>query len=323
MPEFSAGLLIHDGEDARMPEYRWIRYETIDDGSIAIISLNRARQRNAQHRGLLVELDEAFLTAEADDTVKVVVLRGEGSAFSSGHDMGSTDDGIERAEGPDHNPTYDRNGGTTHAIERLWRQEWHHYFANTRRWRDLRKITIASVQGQVYSAGLMLMWACDLIVADETAEFADVVATRLGMCGVEYFAHPWELGPRRTKELLLTGDSIGAHEAYDLGMISRVFAPGTLDEKTIAFARRIAKVPAVTALMVKESVNQTMDAQGFTAALGAAFSLHELNHAHWAIVNGNESATVQLPADGMLVNEPIHPRSKTEPVGTSPSAPQK
>ena len=54
----------------------------------------------------------------------------------------------------------------------------------------------------------MLMWCCDLIVAADNALFADVVGTRLGMCGLEYFAHPWEFGPRKAKELLLTGDSI-------------------------------------------------------------------------------------------------------------------
>lgn len=102
-------------------------------------------------------------------------------------------------------------------------QEWHYFFTNTRRWRDLRKITIAEVHGTVYSAELMLAWCCDLIVAAEGTEFADVVGTRMGMCGVEYFAHPWELGLRKTKELMLTGDSLEADEAYRLGMVSKVF----------------------------------------------------------------------------------------------------
>ena len=69
----------------------------------------------------------------------------------------------------------------------------------------------------------MLMWACDLIVGSEDVRFADVVGTRLGMCGMEYFGHPWEFGPRSTKELMLTGDSIDVHEAHRLGMVSKVF----------------------------------------------------------------------------------------------------
>ena len=196
-----------------MTDYRWLLYETVDDGAIAVVTLNRPEHRNPQNRGLLVELDTALLAAEADDAVRVVVLRGAGTSFSAGHDMGPVHAG-EAAPGPDQHPSFRENGGTKDGIERWWRQEWKHFFTNTRRWRDLRKITVASVQGPVYSAGLMLMWACDLIVADETAVFADVVGTRLGMCGVEYFAHPWELGPRRAKELLLTGDSLSVEEAH-------------------------------------------------------------------------------------------------------------
>jgi enoyl-CoA hydratase len=295
-----------------MTDYRWIRYETVDDGTIAIISLNRPNQRNAQHRGLLVELDEAFHEAERDDAVSVVILRGDGSSFSSGHDLGSKDRLAEKGTGPERNPTLDENGGTKAGAEKVWRQEWHYFLSNTRRWRDLRKITIASVQGQVYAGGLMLMWACDLIVADDTAQFADVVGTRLGICGVEYFAHPWELGPRRAKELLLTGDSMDAHTAYDIGMVSRVFPAGTLEDRTLEFARRIAKVPTATALMIKEAVNQAQDNQGFHNALQAAFSIHNLNHAHWAIVNGDEAKVVD--ADAMAWKElgPIVQRSKDQ-----------
>jgi enoyl-CoA hydratase len=93
---------------------------------------------------------------------------------------------------------------------------------------------------------------------------------------VEYFAHPWEFGHRRAKELLLTGDSVPADEAYRLGMLSRVFPAGRLDEDTVTFARRIAKVPTAAALMIKESVNQAQDNQGFYNSLQAAFSNHEL-----------------------------------------------
>ena len=119
-------------------------------------------------------------------------------------------------------------------------QEWHYFFQNTLRWRNLRKITIAQVQGTVYAAGLMLMWACDLIVAADDTSFADVVGTRLGMCGVEYFAHPWEFGPRKTKEMMLTGDSLDVDEAYRLGMVSKVFPRGRTRGPDVEYARRMA-----------------------------------------------------------------------------------
>jgi len=267
-----------------MPEYDYITYETLSNGRVVRIMLDRPDTRNAQNRGLLVELDDAFLRAERDDQARVVILGGNGPMFSSGHDMGSA---VARKEFASH-PTMLVHGGSRAGAERMMLQEWHYYFQNTLRWRNLRKITIAEVHGPVYSAGLMLAWCCDLLVAAEDTTFADVVSTRLGMAGVEYFAHPWEFGPRKTKELMLTGDSLDADEAYRLGMVSKVFPREELAEGTLEFAERIANVPTVAAMLVKESVNQTMDAMGFTNALQSCFSIHQLNHAHWASISNGE-----------------------------------
>ncbi|MEU7811693.1 enoyl-CoA hydratase [Pseudonocardia sp. NPDC049154] len=273
---------------SRAEKFEYVRYELLDDGVIARITLNRPEARNAQNRAMLVELDEAFALAEADDTVRVVILAGAGKAFSAGHDMGSEVQQREMTPGPGAHPSSLVHGGSrSGGVEQQLLQEWQHFFANTRNWRNLRKITIAQVQGNVLAAGLMLMWACDLIVAAEDAVFADVVGTRLGMCGVEYFAHPWEFGPRKAKELLLTGDALDADEAHRLGMVSKVFPPETLVEQTLEFARRIAQRPTLTALLIKDSVNNTMDTMGFTAALQANFHVHQLNHAHWREVNGD------------------------------------
>jgi len=275
-------------------EHEFLEVETFDDGQIVRITMNRPEARNAQNRGLLVELGEAFTAAEADDDVRVIILAGAGQSFSAGHDMGSEIGMREITPGPDAHPTTGIHGGTRHGVEKQALQEWHYYFSNTVAWRNLRKVTIAQVQGNVISAGLMLMWACDLIVAAEDAVFADVVSTRLGMCGVEYFAHPWEFGPRKTKELLLTGDSLDADEAHRLGMVSKVFSNERLAEDTLAFARRIARLPTITSLLVKDSVNQAVDAMGFTSALNGAFNLHQLNHAYWR----------ELNADGYSVAKP-------------------
>ena len=277
-----------------MTDYQFLSYELLDDGSIARILLDRPDVRNAQNRGLLVELNDAFLRSEADDEVRVVILGGTGPMFSAGHDMGSKTALAERGE----HRSYKVNGGTRKGAEYVMLQEWHHYFQSTLRWRNLRKITVAQVHGDVYAAGLMLMWACDLIVAAEDTKFADVVGTRLGMCGVEYFAHPWEFGPRKTKELMLTGDSLSVDEAHALGMVSKVFPTDQLAERTLEFARRIARLPTMTALLIKESVNQTVDQMGFYNALSSCFTLHELNHAHWAEVHENRMQ-IALPEDGV------------------------
>src|SRR5579859_3877316 len=269
-----------------MVDYKYLAVEHHDDGRIVRIMLNRPESRNAQNRGLLVELGDAFLAAEADDNVRVVILGGTGPIFSSGHDMGSQA-AVEERTGANPHPSFLINGGTRKGAEARMLQEWHYFFENTKRWRNLRKITIAQVNGTVYAAGLMLMWACDLIVAADDAEFADVVGTRLGMCGVEYFAHPWEFGPRKTKELMLTGDSLSVDEAHQLGMVSKVFGVDELSEQTLAFARRIAQTTTMAALLIKESVNQSVDNMGFYNALNACFTMHQLNHAHWAELNEN------------------------------------
>jgi enoyl-CoA hydratase len=303
-------------------DYRFITYEELDEGRIARIMLNRPETRNAQNRGLLVELHEAFLRAEADDDVRVVILGGVGPMFSSGHDMGTPQSIEEYLPGPNQHPTRAINGGTRQGSEALMLQEWHYFFANTKRWRDLRKITIAQVQGPVYAAGLMLMWSCDLIVAADDASFADVVGTRLGMMGVEYFAHPWEFGPRKTKELLLTGDSIDADEAHALGMVSKVFPVDELSDRTLDFARRIASVPTMAALLVKEAVNQTMDAMGFSTALQSCFTLHQLNHSHWATLTNGQSWVAQ-PEHGVPHWKDAPKVGLADKTGVDPIVPQK
>jgi len=281
-----------------MPDYKFLLYDAFDENQIVRITLNRPSSRNAQNRGLLVELNDAFLEAEADDRVRVIILAGAGPMFSSGHDLGSAEMLAELMPGPDQHVTAKTNGGTRVGAEKRMLQEWHYFFQNTLRWRNLRKITIAQVHGSVFSAGLMLMWSCDLIVAAEGTTFADVVGVRLGMCGMEYFAHPWEFGPRKTKELMLTGDSIDVNEAHQLGMVSKVYKQDRLAEDTLALARRISRVPTMAALLIKESVNQTVDNMGFHNALQACFTLHELNHSHWAEVHEGGMAAA-LPEDGV------------------------
>jgi enoyl-CoA hydratase len=281
---------------AEAPTPDFIEYETLDEGRVARIWLNRPEAHNAQNRGLLVQLDAAFLRAEADDDVRVIILAARGKNFSAGHDLGSEVSVSEYTPGPKQHPSFRDRGANREGVEKLYLQEYHYYFDNTRRWRDLRKITIAQVQGNAISAALMLIWACDLIVASDNARFSDVVGVRLGMPGVEYYAHPWEFGPRKAKELLLTGDSLDAEEAYRLGMVSKVFPRDELEDKTLEFARRIAKVPTMASLLIKDSVNAASDAMGFTEALKHGFHIHELGHAHWSVHNENK-APLGMPPD--------------------------
>ena len=95
------------------------------------------------------------------------------------------------------------------------------YLGMCRRWREIPKPAIAMVHGACIAGGLMLAWVCDLIVAADDAFFADPVV-KMGIPGVEYFAHPWVLGPRFAKEILFTGGRFSAERAYQVGMVSQV-----------------------------------------------------------------------------------------------------
>src|SRR5713226_758590 len=121
-----------------MTDYKYLAVEHHDDGQLVRIMLNRPESRNAQNRGLLVELGDAFLAAEADDNVRVVILGGAGPIFSAGHDMGTRERNAERTPGAGQHPTTVSYGGTYPGAEGKTLQEWHFYFQNTLHWRNLR-----------------------------------------------------------------------------------------------------------------------------------------------------------------------------------------
>src|SRR5438105_11222069 len=123
----------------------------------------------------------------------------------------------------------------------------------------------------------MLCWPCDLIVAADNAEFSDPTL-RMGLVGVEYHAHTWELGARKAKEFLFTSQSIDAVTAERLGMVNRVVPLADLDAETMALARTIAEQDAFALLQAKRAINQTLDIQGFQTALQSIFDLHEVGH---------------------------------------------
>jgi enoyl-CoA hydratase len=153
-----------------------------------------------------------------------------------------------------------------------------------RRWREIPKPTIAMVQGACIAGGLMLAWVCDLIVASDDAFFADPVV-RMGIPGVEYFAHPWVLGPRAAKELLFTGDRFGAERAREIGMVNRVVARDDLADEVTAMAERIAAMPQFGLALTKKAVNQAEDQMGMRTGMDSVFGLHHFAHAHNAEVS--------------------------------------
>jgi len=145
------------------------------------------------------------------------------------------------------------------------------------------------VHGACIAGGLMLAWVCDLIVASDDAFFADPVV-RMGIPGVEYFAHPWVLGPRFAKEMLFTGDRFPAARAYELGMVSRVVPRAELTETTFALADRIAAMPPFGLALAKRAVNQCEDQMGMRNGMDSTFGLHHVAHAHNAEIGADALA---------------------------------
>jgi enoyl-CoA hydratase/carnithine racemase len=248
--------------------------------------MNRPECRNAQNSAMTYALDEAFYRAADDDEVKVVVLGGSGAHFSAGHDIGTPGRDIHQPFRRHAGLWWDHVGKP--GAESRYARESEVYLGMCRRWRELPKPTIAMVQGACIAGGLMLAWVCDLIVASDDAFFADPVV-KMGIPGVEYFAHPIMLGPRIAKELLFTGDRITAARGYELGMVNRVVPRDDLEAQTMSLAARIAQMPRLGLALTKKAVNQVEDIMGLQTGMDSVFGLHHLAHAHNAEVSGGDS----------------------------------
>ena len=252
-----------------------VSYRVVNRGSegVAVISLNRDDKRNAQNNQMPYELNHCFDLAARDSDVKVIVLRAEGKHFSSGHDL------RDRSSHLDFPQVFPQSPFTGEGQEGMMAHEEEVYFNMCWRWRNIPKPVIAAAQGKTIAGGLMLLWVADIIIAADDATFSDPVVA-FGVNGVEYFGHPWELGARKAKELLFTGDSITAQEAMTLGMVNKVVEAANLDAATMEMAQTIAQRPGFALKLAKESVNQALEAQGQYTAMKAAFSLQHLGHAN-------------------------------------------
>ena len=236
-------------------------------GAVELVTMNRPEVRNAQNTALITELDDAMRAADDDSDVNVIVLAGAGKDFSAGHDLKTyvgeapADEWHEKRKTP----------------EGKFEHERKLYFEKCLAIRDLAKPTIAMVQGHCVAAGLMLAAMCDLIVAAEDAVFQNPVLRMTG-AGVEILSEPFDLGPRKAKEFLWTGDEIDAREAWRLGLVNRVVPTERLEEETFALAERIARLPSVTVQNVKRSINHAQDLAGFRSALEYHFMVHQFQH---------------------------------------------
>jgi enoyl-CoA hydratase len=221
-----------------------ILYAAQDD--LGVITLNRPQYRNAQSWRMLDEIDQAFDLAREDEAVRVVVMRGAGGVFSTGHDLGTPEGDTYRAERM-------RPGVASYDQFKKYNLDL------LLKWRNFPKPTVAMVEGYCIYAGWMLAAAMDVVFAAEDAQF-------LGGF-VEYNTIPWDIGVRRAKELVFESRFISAAEAAGFGLVNRVLPGADLERETLAWARRVAEQDPALLRLSKVQMNKAQDAQGFTNAV--------------------------------------------------------
>jgi enoyl-CoA hydratase len=218
------------------------------DGAVATLTLSRPERLNAIVPELIDDLEGALDTAEADDAIRVVRLRGAGRAFCAGYDIGWGAETMEAAEaaGP-WDPIADQR-----MMSRYVR-------AYMRLWRSPRPV-IAQVHGFCVGGGTDLALCSDLIVCAEDC--------RLGYPPARVWGSPttamwiYRLGAERAKRLLLTGDALDGRRAVEWGLASECAPERELDATAAALAARVALLPANQAQMMKLLVNQAYDQMG-------------------------------------------------------------
>ena len=276
--------------DLVTPKQVDIVYETDEpvlyevSGGVAWITMNRPLFNNAQNGQMTYALDDAFNRAVQDDGVRAIVLAGAGKHFSAGHDIGTP--------GRDLHKDFDNRlmipGHVNKpAAELLYTREHEQYLGMCKRWREAPKPTIAMVQGACVAGGLMLAWTCDLIVASEDAFFQDPVNPLMGIPGVEYFAHAFELPPRVAKEFLLLGERMSAARAHSFGMVNRIVPRDDLRATVEAMAAKLAGQGRLGNWLTKQAINNVEELRGKSAAITAAYHMHHFAHAQNDLVSGS------------------------------------
>lgn len=277
-------------DDLVEPKKVDITYETDEPvlyevaNGVAWITMNRAKFNNAQNGQMTYALDDAFNRAVQDDTVRCIVLAGEGKHFSAGHDIGTPGRDVHKDfENRLMIPPHTNKPGA----ELLYTREQEQYLGMCKRWREAPKPTIAMVQGACIAGGLMLAWVCDLIVASEDAFFQDPVVPLMGIPGVEYFAHAYELPPRVAKEFLLLGERMPAARAYQFGMVNKLVPREELHDAVAAWAEKLAGQNRLGNWLTKQAVNHVEELCGKSSAMTAVFHMHHFAHAQNDLVSGD------------------------------------
>jgi len=267
-----------------------VRYEQ-PVPEVARIVLDRVDKRNAQGTLMTYELDAAMRRACQDDAVRVIVLAAEGDHFCAGHDLSMGEP--PAAPEADRVTLWGQYGAP--GWEGLYSREREVYLEMTERWRNAPKPVVAAVQGSVISGGLMLAWMADIIVCADDARFRDNTGSDMGVPGVEFFNHPFELGVRRAKQFLFTGGWLSAQAALSAGMVNEVVPRAQLQDRALELAAEIARTDRFTLKLIKDSLNAAQDAMGRRQAMQAAFANHQIGHLQNMLLHGFPIDITRLP----------------------------
>lgn len=212
------------------------------------ITLSRPEKRNALNHAVRGGVLTALQDADRDPSVRVSIIRGAGSCFSAGYELGDGNEGQD--------PPYFTAGGEGQWPRHVtdgWMGIW-----------DLAKPVIAQVHGWCLAGGSELATGCDLVYVADDARIG-YPAVRFGVPDMQF--HAWMLGMRAAMEMMVTGDSISGDEAVRLGWANRAFDADDLDQEVLAVAARIALTPTDTVSLNKRTVHRAMDAMGMRAAI--------------------------------------------------------
>jgi enoyl-CoA hydratase len=231
----------------------------IDDPApfVRRFTLNRPEKRNALSNGLRGELLSGLEAADADPEIRVMILRGAGTCFSAGYDLG----GGAREPLPFHTAA-GAGQWARHVVEgcfRIW---------------DLAKPVIAQVHGWCLAGGSELATACDLVYVAEDARIGYPPVRMMSPPDNQF--HAWLCGLRPAMEMMLTGDAMDGAEAVRVGFANRAFPAERLEAETLAIAERIAKIPTDVQQMNKRSVHRAMEVMGLRAAIRAGTEIQAL-----------------------------------------------
>jgi 2-(1,2-epoxy-1,2-dihydrophenyl)acetyl-CoA isomerase len=217
-----------------------IRYQA--QIGVATIALSRPDKLNAFNSAMHADLRTALDMVERDETLRCLVLTGEGRAFSSGQDLTE-----ERLYNPD---------GTVDVGGRLDRD----YNPLVRRLYAFPKVTIAALNGPAVGAAANIALACDIVLAARSAYLQEAFA-RIALvpdAGGTWFL-PRVIGMKRALALMLTAEQVPADELLRLGLVYKVFDDASFCDNVRAFAARMASGPSSTYRLIKEAARASID----------------------------------------------------------------